>query len=161
MVEDKSLLMVRRLDREDPQSQGLLRRKVMILEVKDINIFRSSHIPFNLPGRGGRETFVWAGTGRQNDHPASIMGLTPPKSGAIHFKGQEISEKPVISRLGSVLSPHRRIFPSLTVREQLEWLKKARVTELENFCHVSIGRLKTSWKPTFRGEQQMLTIGRP
>jgi len=52
----------------------------------------------------------------------SIMGLTPPRSGSIKFLGTEIVGKSphVISRMGIGLVPEeRRIFPDLTVRENL------------------------------------------
>src|SRR3954465_6115747 len=50
----------------------------------------------------------------------SIMGLTPPRKGAIKFGGREIGETPPqgIVRLGVSLSPEgRRIFPRMSVRE--------------------------------------------
>ena len=53
----------------------------------------------------------------------SIMGLTPPKSGSIKFKGLEIvGKKPYeIARLGIGYVPDdRRIFPDLTVEENLK-----------------------------------------
>jgi branched-chain amino acid transport system ATP-binding protein len=53
----------------------------------------------------------------------SIMGLTPPRRGRIVFRGTDISGLPPhrIARLGMALVPQgRHIFPSLTVRENLE-----------------------------------------
>ena len=53
----------------------------------------------------------------------SIMGLTPPRSGVIRFKGQDISRKEPyeIALLGIGYVPDdRRIFPELTVRQNLE-----------------------------------------
>ena len=50
----------------------------------------------------------------------SIMGLTPPRNGGVHFKGRDISRlKPYeISRLGIALVPEdRQIFTTLTVAE--------------------------------------------
>ena len=52
----------------------------------------------------------------------SIVGLVPPRRGSVQFKGQEIIElKPhQICRLGIGYVPEeRRIFPHLTVRENL------------------------------------------
>ncbi|MBH03560.1 MAG: ABC transporter ATP-binding protein [Xanthomonadales bacterium] len=53
----------------------------------------------------------------------SIMGLTPPRSGRIVFQGEAIQGRPPhrIARAGIALVPEdRRIFPGLTVRENLE-----------------------------------------
>src|SRR5690349_388910 len=52
----------------------------------------------------------------------SIIGFTPPKTGAINFKGKQIARlRPSsISRMGMGLVPQgRRIFPNLTVKENL------------------------------------------
>src|SRR5881296_2716058 len=52
----------------------------------------------------------------------SIMGLTPARSGSIRFKGEEIAAFPAyrIAQRGVGLVPEgRRIFPNLTVRENL------------------------------------------
>lgn len=57
----------------------------------------------------------------------SILGLTPPKSGRIHFNGVDITRKPThkIARMGIGWVPDdRRIFPTLTVARNLELGKK-------------------------------------
>src|SRR5262249_47586756 len=53
----------------------------------------------------------------------SIMGLTPPRSGRITFGGQDLVGLPPfrIARLGVGFVPEdRRVFPNLTVYENLE-----------------------------------------
>lgn len=53
----------------------------------------------------------------------SIVGLTPPRTGRITFQGQTISGLPAhrIARMGIGYVPEdRRIFPGLSVRENLE-----------------------------------------
>ncbi|TKR53852.1 ABC transporter ATP-binding protein [Allopusillimonas ginsengisoli] len=53
----------------------------------------------------------------------SIIGLTPPRSGRVVFAGKEVAGQPAyrIARLGMGLVPEdRRIFPGLTVKENLE-----------------------------------------
>jgi branched-chain amino acid transport system ATP-binding protein len=53
----------------------------------------------------------------------SIIGLNPPRKGTIRFKGEEITRKRPFSivRMGMGYVPEdRRIFPSLTVRDNLE-----------------------------------------
>jgi branched-chain amino acid transport system ATP-binding protein len=102
----------------------------------------------------------------------SIMGLTPPRQGQVLYKGQDITGKPAfrIAQMGLGFVPEdRRIFPDLTVRENLEVARKPptsahtttwtaeRVYELfpvlANLEHRKGGYLSG-------GEQQMLTIGR-
>jgi branched-chain amino acid transport system ATP-binding protein len=101
----------------------------------------------------------------------SIMGLVPPREGSIQFKGKEIAGlKPYqISRAGIGYIPEeRRIFPTLTVRQNLlvgikpkqningGWTVEkvySRFPQLEmrdrqNGAHLS------------GGEQQMLAMGR-
>jgi branched-chain amino acid transport system ATP-binding protein len=101
----------------------------------------------------------------------SIMGLTPPKSGSIRWKGEEIAGKPTyeISRLGIGFVPEdRRIFSDLTVWENLDVAirpsgKKENVWTLER-----VFDLFPALKPIQSrkggylsgGEQQMLTIAR-
>ena len=52
----------------------------------------------------------------------SIMGLTPPRAGAVRFAGRDVRGLPAfrIAQLGIGLVPEgRQIFPNLTVRENL------------------------------------------
>ena len=53
----------------------------------------------------------------------SIAGVTPPKQGKITFQGKDITDKPPFIRVrqGIAYVPEdMRIFPELTVRENLE-----------------------------------------
>jgi branched-chain amino acid transport system ATP-binding protein len=100
----------------------------------------------------------------------SIMGLTPPRSGSIRWKGKEIAgKKPfLVSSTGIGYVPQgRRLFPSLSVEEHLtltyrksgvanEWTPK-KVFEL--FPELA-GRRRISGTRLSGGEQQMLAIGR-
>ncbi len=101
----------------------------------------------------------------------SIMGLTPPKSGSIRWRGEEIAGKPTyqISRLGIGFVPEdRRIFSDLTVWENLDVAirpsgKKENAWSLER-----VFDLFPALRPLQKrkggylsgGEQQMLTIAR-
>jgi branched-chain amino acid transport system ATP-binding protein len=101
----------------------------------------------------------------------SIMGLTPPQSGSIKWRDEEIAGKPTyeISRLGIGFVPEdRRIFSDLTVWENLDVAiqpgrKKENVWTLER-----VFDLFPALKPIqirkggylSGGEQQMLTIAR-
>jgi branched-chain amino acid transport system ATP-binding protein len=104
----------------------------------------------------------------------SIMGLRPPeiRGGSIRYNGQELVGRPPyeISRLGISLIPQgRRVFPSLTVEENLRiawrpprdgqgeaWTVE-RVYEL--FPRLAERRSQRA-KTLSGGEQQMLAIGR-
>jgi len=102
----------------------------------------------------------------------SIIGLTPPRAGRIALHGQDLTGLPPfrIARLGVGFVPEdRRVFPNLTVRENLEVARRtwgsasanpwteARVFEffphLRALRHRHAGHLSG-------GEQQMLTIAR-
>ena len=100
----------------------------------------------------------------------SIIGLTPPRRGVVRFKGRDITRLPTyaIAQLGIGLVPQgRRIFPSLSVRENLTM--SARVgrgpapwTLDQVFSLFPILEARAHLKGTSLsgGEQQMLAIGR-
>jgi len=100
----------------------------------------------------------------------SIMGLTPPSSGEIKWKGQEISKKKPhqIASMGIGYVPQgRRLFPSLSVEEHLtltyrkgdskDTWNPERVFE---FFPELADRRKLGGTRLSGGEQQMLAIGR-
>jgi branched-chain amino acid transport system ATP-binding protein len=101
----------------------------------------------------------------------SISGLTPPKTGSIKFRGEEISTMPAqeIVRLGISQSPEgRRCFQRMSVRENLElgaYLRRdANVSEdmervLELFPRLR-ERERQKAGTMSGGEQQMLAMGR-
>ena len=100
----------------------------------------------------------------------SIMGLTPARSGSISFAGAEIAKLPSyrIAQLGIGLVPEgRRIFPNLTVRENLVATAsgggEAGAWTLERI-HALFPRLaeraNSMGNQLSGGEQQMLAIGR-
>ena len=99
----------------------------------------------------------------------SIMGLTPPRRGHVLFQGKDITGWPPyrILREGIGLVPQgRRIFGSLTVRENLEVAHRR-----QDGAGWTVGRI-LDWFPRLReregqggtklsgGEQQMLACGR-
>lgn len=99
----------------------------------------------------------------------SILGLTPPQSGTIHFDGREITNEPThhIARSGiSWVPDDRRIFPTLTVARNLDLgIKKTRFrswsmnemfeifSALEYLAHRECENLSG-------GEMQMVAISR-
>ena len=100
----------------------------------------------------------------------SIIGFTPPSSGKITFKGSEITGLPLykIPQRGLALVPQgRRIFPSLSVKENLTTAARGRgkrdAWSLERvYALFPILEERTSLKGDLLsgGEQQMLCIGR-
>jgi branched-chain amino acid transport system ATP-binding protein len=147
----------------------------MILEVEKINTYYGvSHILFDVSLQIDRgETVVLLGRNGAGKTTTlkSIMGLIPPKTGSIKFKGEPITGKPAyrIARLGIGFVPEDRIiFPHLTVRENLELAKKpprnggGEWTIKNVFEHFSVLEEFSDRKggTLSGGEQQMLTIAR-
>ncbi len=102
----------------------------------------------------------------------SIMGLVPPSSGAVSFKGAGIAGLPPyrVARLGVGYVPEeRRIFPTITVRENLLMGIKAggrprdggwTLERVYEFFPRLKERERQRAGTLSGGEQQMLTIGR-
>jgi branched-chain amino acid transport system ATP-binding protein len=97
----------------------------------------------------------------------SIIGFTPPRRGTVRFKGEEITARPAfrMTALGIALVPQgRRVFPSLSVRENLEVARRGDgAWNLERVYSV-FPRLREREKNRANklsgGEQQMLAIAR-
>jgi len=101
----------------------------------------------------------------------SILGLTPAKTGTIRFEGQDITHMPTneIANLGLGWVPdNRRIFPTLTVRKNLEIASKKGTDgqihwDLERvYQHFpALQSLANQKGETLSGgEQQMLSVAR-
>jgi branched-chain amino acid transport system ATP-binding protein len=101
----------------------------------------------------------------------SIVGLAPSRKGSIRFKGQEIAgwRPHRICRLGVGYVPEeRRIFPKLTVRQNLMSGMKPRqkvsnpwtIDRFYGFFPSLERRDRQKAENLSGGEQQMLTIGR-
>ena len=102
----------------------------------------------------------------------SVAGLTPPRRGEVLFQGRSLAGKPAyaIAQQGITLVPQgRRIFPSLTVRENLllptsalagartgRWNLAAVLGEFPQLAD----RIATMGGALSGGEQQMLAVGR-
>jgi branched-chain amino acid transport system ATP-binding protein len=136
--------------------------------------YGDSHILFDLSlevGTGEVVCLLGRNGAGKTTTVRSIIGLTPPRAGRITFRGHDLVGLPPfrIARLGIGYVPeNRRIFPNLSVAENLEVARKAggngatpwtegRVWELfphlRDLRHRPAGRLSG-------GEQQMLTIAR-
>lgn len=97
----------------------------------------------------------------------SIIGMTPPREGEIHFRGERIDgQEPFrIARRGIGLVPEeRRVFPELTVSDNLDvvmakggdWTKER---AYEAFPALGESRNRLAGQLS-GGQQQMLTIAR-
>ena len=96
----------------------------------------------------------------------TIMGLLPLKGGSVTFNGKALGGLPTfdISRLGISYVPETRdIFPSLTVRENLELAARPGEWTVERVLDLFPRlreRLDNGGMQLSGGEQQMLAIGR-
>ena len=100
----------------------------------------------------------------------SVSGLVRPTAGEITFLGESLTGLPTteIVKRGVTLVPEgRRIFPDMTVEENLKigaYLRNDSLTEDMNWVYDLFPRLKErSWQlggTLSGGEQQMLAVGR-
>ena len=102
---------------------------------------------------------------------AAIMGLLPPKAGAILFEGRPIAGLPAyrVAQAGLGLVPEaRQIFPNLSVRENLIATASNRRAAAAPWTLANVLDLFPALSPRLDsfgsllsgGEQQMLAIGR-
>jgi branched-chain amino acid transport system ATP-binding protein len=145
----------------------------MLLEIKNINTYYGiSHILFDISLQVEKGEVVCVlgrnGVGKTT-LIRSIMGLTVPRSGSILFNGTAIrGKRPFeIAHLGIGFVPEDRIiFPSLTIKENLEMGVKMGQKGSWTFDRVyqMFPILKTRQAQLggtlSGGEQQMLTIAR-
>jgi len=145
------------------------------LEIKGINTFYGrSHILFDVSlaiEKGEVVSLLGRNGAGKTTTFRSVIGLTPPQSGEIAFKGERISGLRAfrICRKGVGFVPEdRRCFPDLTVRENLEVAaRREKVTASPwtiDRLYALFPRLKEREKnlgsQLSGGEQQMLTIAR-
>ena len=100
----------------------------------------------------------------------SIMGLTPPRAGAVRFKDREITGQPPhhVFRLGVGYVPEgRQIFPHLDVSENLRLAERVAVDgprwtleRIFEYFPVLRERSRQPGRSLSGGEQQMLAIAR-
>jgi branched-chain amino acid transport system ATP-binding protein len=148
---------------------------VKILEVREIDTFYGlSHILFkvSLEVDEGETVCVLGRNGvGKSTTLRSIMSLTPPRSGSLKFRGEEIKGKQPyqIARRGVGFVPEDRlIFPDLTVRENLEMgIKGGRknggkwtLDRVYGLFPILKARDTQEGGTLSGGEQQMLTIAR-
>ena len=146
-----------------------------LLELAAVNTFYGrSHILFDVSlsvEKGEVVSLLGRNGAGKSTTFRSIIGLTPPRSGEVIFRGERVSGLRAfrICRKGIGFVPEdRRCFPDLTVRENLEVASRrerevANPWTIERIC-VLFPRLKEREKnlgsQLSGGEQQMLTIAR-
>jgi len=145
----------------------------MILEAEQIHTYYgTSHILFGITFevREGESVCLLGRNGAgKTTTLRSIIGLTPPRSGKIRFRGTDVVGKPPyrIAQLGIGFVPDdRRIFPDLTVRQNILVARRERAGSNWNLDSVynlvpKLKQLDTHMGTQLSGgEQQMLTIAR-
>ena len=145
-----------------------------ILEIRDLQVRYGGieavkGISLDVP-EGEIVTLIGANGAGKSSTLRAVAGLVKPAGGSISFKGEDLTGKDaneIVSR-GVILVPEgRRIFPDLTVLENLKigaYLRKDDITEDLNWVYDLFPRLKErSWQAggtLSGGEQQMLAVGR-
>jgi branched-chain amino acid transport system ATP-binding protein len=144
----------------------------MLLELEGINAYYDkSHVLQNVSLRVDEGEVVALlgrnGSGRSTTCK-TIMGLVAAKTGAVRFKGKEITNKTpfAIAQAGIAFVPEdRRIFPNLTVGENLRLAalsgRKGAWTEKRIYDYFAVlGERRDKPAKLSGGEQQMLAIAR-
>jgi branched-chain amino acid transport system ATP-binding protein len=148
----------------------------MLLEIKDLNTFyEQSHILQGVSLEIDRGEIVCLlgrnGVGKTTTLK-SIIGLVKPRSGQVLFKGQNVTGLPphAIAKLGVGFVPEdRRIFPTLTLRENLLMgIKPGQkgngdgwtIEKVYKYFPALQARDRQKGGHLSGGEQQMLTIAR-
>ena len=97
----------------------------------------------------------------------SIVGFTPPRRGSVAFKGEQVtgwSPYRIVDRGMALVPQGRRVFPSLSVRENLEVARRGRGRWTLERVYELFPRLRERARNRANklsgGEQQMLAIGR-
>ena len=126
-------------------------------------------ISFSVP-EGEIVTLIGANGAGKSSTLRTIAGLVKPKGGSITYMGEDITGKDptTIVTKGITLVPEgRRIFPDLTVKENLKlgaYTRKDDLTDDINWVYDLFPRLKErEWQAggtLSGGEQQMLAVGR-
>lgn len=145
-----------------------------ILEVKNLHVSYGGiqavkDISFDVP-KGEIVTLIGANGAGKSSTLRSIVGLVKPESGSIQFEGTELaglSTDQIVSKGITLVPEGRRVFPDLTVLENLKigaYMRKDSLDEDLKWVHDLFPRLKErSWQlagTLSGGEQQMLAIGR-
>jgi len=143
-----------------------------VLEVRDVHTYYGeSHVlhGVSLTVAPGKVVTILGRNGMgKTTLIRSVIGFTPARRGSIHFKGRDVTHWPSFRMvaLGMGLVPQgRRVFPSLSVRENLEvaargngggWTLERVYGLFPRLKERAVNRANK----LSGGEQQMLAIGR-
>jgi len=145
-----------------------------ILEIRDLQVRYGGieavkGISLDVP-EGQIVTLIGANGAGKSSTLRTVAGLVNPAAGKVIYQGEEITGKDaneIVSRGITLVPEGRRIFPDLTVLENLKigaYLRKDSLTDDINWVFDLFPRLKErSWQAggtLSGGEQQMLAIGR-
>ncbi len=145
-----------------------------VLQIKDLQISYGGieavrGISFDVKA-GEVVTLIGANGAGKSSTLRAISGLVKPKAGTVTFEGEDITGKDsnaIVSKGLMMVPEGRRIFPNLTVLENLKIGAYLRNDDLEADLEAVYGyfpRLKErSWQAggtLSGGEQQMLAVGR-
>ena len=145
-----------------------------ILEIRDLQVRYGGieavkGISFDVP-EGQIVTLIGANGAGKSSTLRTVAGLVNPAAGKVIYQGEDITGKDaneIVSRGITLVPEGRRIFPDLTVLENLKigaYLRKDSLTDDINWVFDLFPRLKErSWQAggtLSGGEQQMLAIGR-
>jgi branched-chain amino acid transport system ATP-binding protein len=149
---------------------ALLRAEALELAYGEVSACRD--ISFHV-AQGEIVTLIGANGAGKSTTLRAVAGALLPRAGSIHFRGEDITRLPSHERttLGISLVPEgRRVFPFLTVRENLElgafkYRKEiAKVRDLMDKVFDMFPRLRERMSQNAGtlsgGEQQMLALGR-
>ena len=145
-----------------------------ILEIRDLQVHYGGieavkGICLDVP-EGEIVTLIGANGAGKSSTLRAIAGLVKPSAGSIAFQGEDITGKDsnlIVSRGITLVPEGRRIFPDMTVLENLKigaYLRNDDLTDDLNWVYDLFPRLKErSWQAggtLSGGEQQMLAVGR-
>lgn len=145
-----------------------------ILEIKDLSVrfggIRAVNSISMEVGEGQIVTLIGANGAGKSTILRSVSGIVKPQSGDILFEGQSLmglSPDKIVTRGVTLVPEGRRVFPNLTVLENLKigaYLRKDKLDNDIEYVYSLFPRLKErSWQfagTLSGGEQQMLAVGR-
>ncbi|WP_435094617.1 ABC transporter ATP-binding protein [Halorubrum sp. N11] len=143
-----------------------------ILDVDDIDTYYgNSHVLHGISleiDEGEVVTLLGRNGAGKTTTMRSIVGASPPRSGSVTYRGEEIAGKSPdeINKLGISLVPEdRRVFPTLTVHENLRLAHNLAsdprpVEEMYGLFPALDSLRKSDGQNLSGGEQQMVSVAR-